>query len=235
MLLLHHVTSLLRHVTSLLHHVNHCYITYIMLHHLHHVTSLTSLHHVTSLLHHSYITYIMLHHCYITYIMLHHLHHLHHVTSLLHYCYITVTSLLHHCYILVTSPVDSPGSGGSKSEEVSSCEEQSVLWAIARVSSVVCNRNNIRLEVIGLFARLREILGNSQLRSLPMRCFSSPLAASYCTSSACWCSWPETFSLIFTRTSKSSFPSLSPSVTCRMLTSSRCVCVCVCVRGSRGN
>ena len=93
------VTSCYITVTSLLHHRLHHLHHYIMLHHLHH--------------------YIMLHHCYITscYITVtSQLHHLHHVTS-----------LLHHCYILVTSPVDSPGSGGSKSEEVSSCEEQSVL------------------------------------------------------------------------------------------------------------
>ena len=65
-----------------------------------------------SLLHHH--CYIMACHCYV----------------MVCHCYITVTALLHHCYItyiMVTSPVDSPGSGGSKSEEVSSGEEQSVL------------------------------------------------------------------------------------------------------------
>ena len=58
-------------------------------------------------------------------------------------------SLLHYGYITVAAPlVDSSGSGDSKSEKVSSYEEQSVLWTIARVSSAICRCNNTGLEVV---------------------------------------------------------------------------------------
>ena len=46
--------------------------------------------------------------------------------------------------------------------------------------------------------------------------------ATVCFVQACWCSWPEIFSLTSTLTSKSSFPFLSPSVTQKMPISFRC-------------